>query len=81
MLRGNEQNITLARYIYICPIVDPSKSWTMDLLNPDPVKLTPQPNGPLHKVKVFMSPDHSIQPLVEFIKSAKTSLDAYIPGK
>ena len=33
-----------------------------------------------HKVKVFMSPDHSIKPFADFIQSAKKSIDMYIPG-
>lgn len=33
-----------------------------------------------HKVTMFNSPDHSIQPLVDFIKSAEKSIDMYIPG-
>ena len=33
-----------------------------------------------HKVTMFNSPDHSIKPLVDFIKSAEKSIDMYIPG-
>ena len=34
-----------------------------------------------HNVTMFFSPDHSIQPLVDFIESAKKSIDLYIPGE
>lgn len=34
-----------------------------------------------HKVTMFNSPDHSIQPMADCIQSATKSLDMYIPGR
>ena len=45
--------------------------------NPEPVYINDKKK---HKVKVFMSPDHSIQPLAEFVQSAQQSIDLYVPG-
>lgn len=46
-------------------------------VNPDPVDIT---GDTTHKVTLFVSPDHSIKPLVELIESAEQSIDIYIPG-
>lgn len=48
--------------------------------NPQPVMIPAGKDNQNHKVKVFLSPDHSIKPVVDFISSAKKSIDMYIPG-
>ena len=52
----------------------------MSSSNPEPVNITPGKDDPKHKVKVFLSPDHSIKPVADFISSASKSIDMYIPG-
>ena len=54
-----------------------AKSAAGSQLNPQPVFINDEKK---HKVTVFMSPDHSIQPLADFIMSATKSVDLYIPG-
>ena len=49
--------------------------------NPKHIVLSAPADDGKHKVKVFMSPDHSIQPLADFIQSATKSIHMYIPGK
>ena len=46
-----------------------------------PKPVIPDNQGKKYKVSVFMSPDHSIEPLADFVQSAKKSIDMYIPGE
>lgn len=48
--------------------------------NPEPVLISPGEDDKKYKVKVFLSPDHSIEPVINFISSAKKSIDVYMPG-
>lgn len=48
------------------------------MADPNPLRITDDKRN--HKVTMFNSPDHSIQPMADCIQSAMKSIDMYIPG-